>query len=619
MAERRTAVAREPFPQTVRHEGRDVVLVLEEGDVLVTRPAPGVRIEERDDRSLYYRLVLGYAHSRAVAGGRFLDLYDADPDRLMGFLTARNWQPLEDGRAGQAAPLTVEDAEATQEGTIHLLGADGLLKTRFYQAVLEGPGGGSCMTVPERASWVGPMPLRVAPLRTVLLVGLDETNVELARGLRGVGLRVLLAQQAGASRREVFLDLHDGGYPVFEVVDAEALEEALRGIGAPDLAVIGYSSDTRLTPEGDVHDGSELDAADAGLAAAVGPEGVVAFDRASGEALRAGGPSLLPLPEAAVLEFLLPVLGESGDEPPEEGVEAAFDLTLPTTVPYGEKNRHSTDDVTFRAASGVEEGVLDALANLDPALAPRLATVEGSETGRALSVRAQIGPWTAHLAGAVTLRARKSDGGYLRAEEYERLLEEAGDVRVIPLPEREEGTIRTLLDGTYLQNIVFSKLRAIHSYRPAAVVAPLSDEAFQVFFVAPQVSYGVVGRLLAVLVASGLAGEERDRRPWRAGRGHRRARRTIPWHPFSRRLGRSRLPPSRRPRRSSSRRPDGARPRPRSWTGSGATASTRAVWWPSGRMGPRSSRYGRPTRVTPSTRRRSRVWTPRTRRAKRCT
>jgi hypothetical protein len=110
----------------------------------------------------------------------------------------------------------------------------------------------------------------------------------------------------------------------------------------------------------------------------------------------------------------------------------------------------------------------------------------------------------------MTVRARKADGGYLQADEYEQLLKEAGDVRVLPLPEEGEGSVRTLLDGTYLQNIVFSKLRAIHVYRPAAVVVPLTDEAFQVFFVAPQISYGVVGRLRAVLAASGLAGEERD-------------------------------------------------------------------------------------------------------------
>ncbi|HEX2180806.1 MAG TPA: hypothetical protein VHH10_00875, partial [Rubrobacteraceae bacterium] len=509
MADRRTAVARESVLWTVRHEGRDVVLVSEERNVLLTRPGPEVKVEEHDDRSLYYRLVLEQACSRAVAGGRLLDLHDADPDRLMDFLlAARDWQPLDDGRAGRTAPLTVEGAEATLEGSIQLLGADGLLKARFYQAVLDGPGGASCLTVPERASWVGPMPLRVAPLRTVLLVGLDDTNVELARGLRALGLRVLLAQQAGARRREVFLDLHDGGYPVFEVDEAEGLGEALREAGAPGLAVLGFSSDTKLTPEGEVQESSELDAADAELAAGVSPDGPVAFDGVSGELLRLGGPSLLPLPEAAVLEFLMPVLEGAGGEVREEGVEATFDLTLPTTVPYGEKNRHSTDDVAFRAASGIEAGVLAALEDLDPTLPSRLAAVEGS--GRALSVRTQIGPWTAHLAGAVTLRAPKADGGYLRAEEYEQRLREMGDVRVIPLPEEGKGAVRTLLDGTYLQNIVFSKLRAIHSYRPAAVVVPLTGESFQVFFVAPQVSYGVVGRLRAVLAASGLAGEERD-------------------------------------------------------------------------------------------------------------
>jgi len=109
----------------------------------------------------------------------------------------------------------------------------------------------------------------------------------------------------------------------------------------------------------------------------------------------------------------------------------------------------------------------------------------------------------------MTVRARKADGGYLQADEYERRLKTTGDVRVLPLHEGGEGSVRTLLDGTYLQNIVFSKLRAIYSYRPAAAVVPLTDETFEVIFVVPQVSYGVVGRLRAVLAASDLAGEER--------------------------------------------------------------------------------------------------------------
>ncbi len=506
MSERDAAVAHGPARETIRHEGREVVLVSEEDGVLITRPASGVRIEEPDDRSLYYRLVLEHAHARAVAAGRLLDVHDADPDRLMDFLIARDWQPLDDGRAGRVAPLALEGTAL--EGKVRLLGADGLLKPRFYQAVLEGTGGASCITVPERGSWVGSMPLRVAPLRTALLVGLDEQNVELAVGLRRLGLRVLLAQRVGAERREVFLDLHDQGFPVFEVEDAGGLSEALEEHGRPDLVVRGFSSDTGLTPEGDVQKESPLDAADADLASSVSPEEPVAFDQISADLLRVAGPSLLPLPEAASLEFLLPVL--EGAE--EEGVEAAFDLTLPTTVPYGERNRHSTDDITFRAAPGLEKGILAALENLGPALPPRLATVKNPVAGRsrALTVRGQIGPWTAHLAGTMTVRARKADGRFLRADEYEQRLKEGRDIRVLPLPEEGEGSVRTLLDGTYLQNIVFSKLRAIHSYSPAAVVVPLTDEAFQVFFLAPQISYGVVGRLRAVLAASGLAGEGQD-------------------------------------------------------------------------------------------------------------
>ncbi|MCA1688001.1 MAG: pyruvate, phosphate dikinase [Actinobacteria bacterium] len=363
------------------------------------------------------------------------------------------------------------------------------------------------MTLPERGSWVGPMPLRVAPLRTVLLVGLDEQNVELAGGLRRLGLQVLLAQQVGAERREVFLDLHDQGFPVFEVEDAEGLSGALGDHGKPDLVVRGFSSDTALTPEGDVQKGSALDAADADLASAMSADEPVAFDQISADLLRAAGPSLLALPEAAALEFLLPVL----DGAEEEGVETAFDLTLPTTVPYGEKNRHSTDDVSFKAAPGLERDVLEVLEGLDPHFPSRFGAVKNPATGgsQTLNVRQQLGPWMVHLAGVMTVRASKADGGYLQADVYEERLKEAGDVRVLPLPEGGEDSVRTLLDGTYLQNIVFSKLRAIHSYRPAAVVVPLTDESFQVIFVVPQVSYGVVGRLRAVLAASGLAGEER--------------------------------------------------------------------------------------------------------------
>ena len=320
MTERETAVANGAASEAIRYDGRDVVRVWEEDGVLITRPASGVRTEDPGDRSLYCRLVLEHAHARAVTAGQLLDVHDEDPDRLVDFLTSRDWQPLDTGGAGRVASLIVEGAGARLEGTIRLLGADGLLKPRYYQAVMDGPGGASCMTLPERRSWVGEMPLRVAPLRTVLLVGLDEQNVELAGGLRRLGLLVLLAQRVGARRREVFLDLHDQGFPVFEVEDREGLSEALGEYGSPDLVVRSFSSDTRLTPEGSVQNENELDAADADLAAAVSADEPVAFDQVSADLLRAVGPSLLPLPESVALEFLLPVL--EGGELQEEGVEA---------------------------------------------------------------------------------------------------------------------------------------------------------------------------------------------------------------------------------------------------------------------------------------------------------
>ena len=500
MVDRRTAaVASEPVSGVLCYGDREIALTSERGFDLASSPASGLNIEDPNDRELYYRVVLKHAHDRALAAGRILDLHDADPDRLVEFLTERTWRVLDDGRAGREAPLSVGEPEDPVEGTVRLLGDDGLFKPRFYQAVLEGPEGASCLTLPERRSWVGPLPLRAAPLRTALLVGLDETNVELAWGLRRLGLQVLLAQGAGARERAVFTDLRDGGFPVLEVEGPEALRDALEPYGGPELVIRGYSSDTELTPEGAVQKESELDAADAELAAAVDPAGSPTFDEISADLLRAAGPSLLPLPEAACLEFLLPALEEN-----EDAVEAAFELTLPTTVPFGPKNRHSTDDVSFKAARGLERNILAALERLDPDLPSRLRAVDNAVTGRSrsLTVRQQLGPWTAHLAGAMTVRAR-------RADEYERLLKENGDVRVLRRPDGEED-VQILLDGAYLQNIVFSKLGAIHSYRPAAVVVPLTDESFQVVFLAPQISYGVVGRLRAALAASGLAGEEID-------------------------------------------------------------------------------------------------------------
>ncbi len=501
-----TTAASRSGSDVLRHGNRSVASVVERGYVIEASPAPGFGMEDPGDRSLYYRVVLKHAHGRAIAVGRILDLYDADPDRLFEFLTDRSWRLLDDGRAGKESSLTVGGPDDDLEGTIRLLGADGLLRPRFYQAVLGEEDGASCLTLPERRSWVGSLPLRVAPLKTVLLIGLGETNVELARRLQRLGLRVLLAQAKGAKNREVFTDLYDSGFPVFEVEDPEALREALGPYGHPELVIQGPSSDTETTPEGDGREAA-LDAKNRELADDLDAGETLVPDGADAD-LRVTGPSILPLPEAACLEFLLPVM-EGGVQ--QGGVEADFELTLPTTVPFGQKNRHSTDDVSFKAARGLEREIVAELERIDDELPSRLKDVNNAAIGRsrALTVRQQLGPWTVHLAGVMSVRAEKDDGGYLQAEDYERRLRENGEVRVLPRP-ADEGDVQALLDGTYLQNIIFSKLGEIHIYRPAAVVAPLTDETFQVFFLATQISYGVVGRLRAALVASGLADENDD-------------------------------------------------------------------------------------------------------------
>lgn len=507
MVDKKSATAPKRSDSEVLHHGdRSIASVVEYGDVLEASPASGFGMEDPGDRSLYYRVVLKHVHDRALDTGRILDVHDADPDRLFEFLTERSWRPLDDGRAGRESSLTIGEPEEDLEGEIRFLGAEGLLRPRFYQAVLGEGDGASCLTMPERRSWVGSLPTRVAPLKTALLIGLGETNVELARGLRRLGLRVLLAQAMGAEDREVFTDLYDGGFPVFEVEGSEELRDALGPYGDPDIVIQGPGSDTETTPEGDARE-TTLEVKNRELADALEVYETLTLDDVPAD-LRVTGPSTLPLPEAACLEFLLPVL-ESDTK--QGGVEAGFELTLPTTVPFGQKNRHSTDDVSFKAARGLERDLIANLEKFDDELPSCLKDVTNAATGRsrALTVRQQLGPWTVHLAGVLSVRAQKAGGGYVQAEDYERLLRENGEVRVLPRPV-DDGDTQALLDGTYLQNIIFSKLGGVHIYRPAAVVAPLTDETFQVFFLAPQISYGVVGQLRAALAASGLAGENGD-------------------------------------------------------------------------------------------------------------
>ena len=63
------AVGSRPIPEPIRHDDREIVLVLEDNGIPVTRPAPGVNMEEPDDCPLYACAVLApdIASSRTKA------------------------------------------------------------------------------------------------------------------------------------------------------------------------------------------------------------------------------------------------------------------------------------------------------------------------------------------------------------------------------------------------------------------------------------------------------------------------------------------------------------------------------------------------------------------------
>src|SRR5260370_17687776 len=64
------------------------------------------------------------------------------------------------------------------------------------------------------------------------------------------------------------------------------------------------------------------------------------------------------------------------------------------------------------------------------------------------------------------------------------------------------------LDGTQLQNVAFQKLGKIHHYRPTGVVVPVSDWAFKVLLLVPQISGGFLNRLEAALALTGSGGTD---------------------------------------------------------------------------------------------------------------
>lgn len=356
------------------------------------------------------------------------------------------------------------------------------------------------LTWEDRLPAPGPAPVRIAPLKTVLLVGTDEIVTALVSGLRALGFHVVAAEAAKIKNRERVLDLIDRGVQVFEGSDPNDVVAALRAVGGAPVILEGWCSDTAISPEGAVESSAvEADAANRRLteiaAAAFGSHVLYRDSPATPD-----GDPLTPV-EAAFFALLRPL----GNLPlPKGGAEVAIDLLLPTTWPYGEPNRHATDGPVVRVARDVERQLLGHLKLHAPAALARLAPNRNANIGQArpyaLAVHQRLGPWTAHMLIEATFSARVS----LSASAYRQALERNGVWVANPG--------ETLLDDPSIQNLLANRLGLIHWYWPMATVVPLTNRMIRVTCLAPTKAMSVPVRLRWAVNVAGFARDTLSRR-----------------------------------------------------------------------------------------------------------
>ena len=432
---------------------------------------------------------------RALDTGRALDLVEPESDTIRAALRAAIRWENED-----AAPVrTGAFALGTLAGTAHRFGDPTSFKLRHVQVHVRLGDEVAVITWEERLPSPGPAPVRVAPLRTALLVGIDEVAAALVAPLRALGFHVVAAEVAAATARERVLDLTDRGVSVLDANDPNGVVTALRAVGGATVIMEGWAHDTIISPEGAV-ERAETDAEASNrrlteAVAAVFGSRVLLRDAAATPA----GEPLTPV-ESACHALLMPL---GGARVAKGSAEASFDLLLPTTRPYDEPNRHATDGPVIRAAGGVERRILEHLANHAPAVLARMARNRDKRTRQtrpyALAVHQRLGPWTAHLLIEGALRARGADAP-LTADAYRRTLERRGGVWVADPRE-------ALLDDPAVQNLLANRLGLIHWYWPMATVIPLTDRAFRVLCLVPTLATSVPARLRWAVKAAGLAGE----------------------------------------------------------------------------------------------------------------
>ncbi|HEY8885544.1 MAG TPA: hypothetical protein VIO35_09555, partial [Chloroflexota bacterium] len=461
------------------------------------------------------------------------------PDRLLDPLADQLPRPTTRDNPMVTGPFEL----GPLAGTIAQLGAAELYKPDCFQAMLSGSDGERpiLLSFASAESPVHQRRVRVAPAAAVLIVGLDETTTELAGYLRAIGLVVTVAENGAVTRRDRRDELTERGFTVWDTREVGELGDRLAAGPALSCILEGYSSDTVLDPE-EMPESQARSLESANRAAVLAlrerfgcpvlfkdhPDEGQLFDAPARRFLRGAlfeegsGPAtdyyFLSAADSALVSALLPVLAPTvasvaslGAQ--DDSVEVSVDALLPTTIPYGARNRHSPDDVVVKVARGAERQLLAALDRLAPDLTRRLRPNADpalqAQRSRALAIHQRFGPWNAHCTLDVEIRGTGPDGAPLQIAAYQECLRRAGDVRLLEFDalglDREQVLA---LDGSQLQNVAFQKLGKIHHFRPTAVVVPLSDWAFKVILLVPQVSAGYASRLEAVLALSGIAGDD---------------------------------------------------------------------------------------------------------------
>ena len=465
-------------------------------------PASAETVESPKGRARFAQAVLEYAGRRITSSGRSFDIMIPEFHHFLAAIADHS----HDDRF-RLGPF---------HGTLSTVGGEPAFKPGFRSLAIlrDGAAEGWTLTWGADPPAFGVFPVRVCKRLTALLIGLGEINANLAGHLAGLGFRVILGEQPDRHSSDGVSELVAVGFRILDLSNPQAVVESLSADGL-SVVVEGYSPGTTPLPEGgflkfdETAEQANRRAAEQ-IASKLGcpivykddPKGAELFFVSCSEppaiVQRIGFAGEL---ETAYAELLAPLF-ELDDI--RGGVEIHIDNLIPTSPPYGELNRHSTDGASLRDAGKLESRTLELFERIDSSWVNLLGTLSepGPREGRnvALSIQNRIGPWTIHTFCEITVRAHARGGEPLTATAYADLLQASEGIRLVDFARDGHGL---RLDSTKIQNILFQKLGEIYDHKITAALVQQHDENFKIVALIPQESIRIPARLHAVLRAVG--------------------------------------------------------------------------------------------------------------------